>query len=159
VIGPVVDGWAAVELLPANITKVRKFIADFQPDSVHVFSFAIWNAQELDGFNTSGTRRQLELAIGRPLEEVPTVDDDIIAACCAQMGLSRATVDFQECSNFWSKQGAFRHFMRARITRRRRHLPALSCIDVALLDDVVYNETLVWPNLNASVHQFNIDEL
>lgn len=72
------------------------------------------------------------------------------------MGMHRDMVDFQEASNFWSKQGAFRHCMRHRALALKAHNLKLHA---TLLDDAVYNETIEWHDLGASVHQWNIDQL
>ena len=155
VITPVVEGWFKTELI--NIDKVRRVIRDFKPDAVHLFSFAIWDEQQREGFR-QGTRDMLEKALGLKLQLILTVDTDIIPICCRQMGIEPSTVDFQEMSNFWSKQGAFRLCMRHHATNHRRHHPNLP-LHVLLLDDVVYNEYTVWPDLQTTVEQWNIDQL
>ena len=147
------DGWGNTELI--NIEKVKAFIGSFQPHSVSIFSFAIWNELERERFNTL-VRPHLEQALGIKLDAVPTVDDDIIPVCCQQMNIARSTVDFQEASNFWGKQGAFRLFARHHALRLQAHHVTLHA---ALLDDAVYNETIMWPDLVATVQQFNIDQL
>lgn len=131
-------------------------MADFKPDSVHIFSFAIWNEHERNGFSAF-VRPMLERALGVTLGLVPTVDTDIIPVCCKIANLHPSTVDFQEMSNFWGKQGAFRLVARHHAHSHRRHsnLP----LHLALLDDAVYNEQVVWPDLQTTVEQWNIDEL
>jgi hypothetical protein len=140
-----------------NVELVKHFIQVFRPDRVNIFSFAIWNQHELTGF-TKHTRPMLEASLGITLNLVPTVDTDIIPVCCKEMGLTSSTVDFQECSNFWSKQGAFRLFMRHHAKNLKRHGQLLHAI---LLDDAVYDETLTWNDheCTASVSQLNIDRL
>lgn len=155
VISPVVDGWHNVELI--NVKLVRDVIASFAPTTVNIFSFAIWNERELCKFNTS-VRAPLEQALAVPFNLVLTVDHDIIPVCCQQMGMSPSAVDFQEMSNFWGKQGAFRLCMRHHAVNHRRHHPNLP-LHVLLLDDAVYNERTVWPDLQTTVEQRNIDQL
>lgn len=155
VITPVVEGWFKTELI--NVEKVKQVIASFRPNAVHLFSFAIWNEQQRDGF-TRGTRDMLEQALGIKLGLVLTVDTNIIPTCCRQMGIVPTTVDFQEMSNFWSKQGAFRLCMRHHAANHRRWHPNLP-LHLLLLDDTVYNEYTVWPDLQATVEQWNIDQL
>lgn len=132
-------------------------MAEFQPDTVNLFSFAIWNQQQRDGFNR-GTRHMLENALGCKLNFVPSVDDDITPICCKEMRLGPGSVDFAEMSNFWSKQGSFRLFMRHHARNMKRHGRSLHAV---LLDDVVYNETLTWDDreCTATISQFNIDQL
>jgi hypothetical protein len=152
---PIVDGWHLFEII--NLEKIKRVIADLNPVSVSIFSFAIWNEHQRNLFNRH-TRPHLEAAIGRRFEIVPTVDDDIIPVCANQMGIAMETVDFQEMSNFWGKQGAFRLWMRDWVTRFQRHQPILP-FHAVLLDDAVYNEKVEWPDLRATIEQWNIDQL
>ena len=150
-----VNGWFNTELI--NTQKIKDVLASFQPHSINVFSFAIWDQRQLDGFNR-GTREMIERKFGIQFNLVLTVDDDIIPTCCRQMGIEPSTVDFNEMSAFWSKQGAFRLCMRHHATNHRRHNPSLP-LHVLLLDDVVYNERMVWPDLQTTIEQRNIDQL
>lgn len=155
VITPVVNGWFKTELI--NIDKVKDVIRSFEPHAINIFSFAIWNERERNGFE-AGTRELLERALGIRLNLVLTVDEDIIPVCCRQMGIHADSVDFQEMSAFWSKQGAFRLCMRHHAENHRRHRPNLP-LHALLLDDAVYNERLVWPDLQTTIEQRNIDQL
>jgi len=155
VITPVVNGWFNAELI--NVEKVRDVIRAFAPHRVNIFSFAIWNPQEREKF-THATRHRLEEALGVKFNLVLNVDEDMIPICCREMGMQPSTVDFNEMSNFWGKQGAFRLCMRHHAVNHRRHHPNLP-LHVLLLDDVVYNETLRWPDLQTIVEQRNIDQL
>ena len=153
VITPVVNGWLNTQVI--NKAKVREFIEEFQPHDVNIFSFAIWNEHELRGFN-HGTRPMLEQALGVQFSAVPTVDGEIIPACCKVMNLAPETVDFQEMSNFWGKHEAFRLNMRHIF----RHSNLFSGqIQVVLLDDAVFNEHFDWPDLHVSGRIINIDTL
>lgn len=155
VITPVINGWYNTELI--NIEKVCRFIDEFQPDYVNLFSFAIWNQQQRHGFD-HGTRPMLEQAIGQKLNLVLNVDDDIIPICCKEMRLGPGSVDFQEMSNFWGKQGAFRLYMRHHAKCLKRPGNSLHAV---LLDDVVFNEVILWDDLEctATISQLNIDRL
>lgn len=85
----------------------------------------------------------LEKSLGIVLGNIPTVDDDIIPACCSVMGLSKDTVDFCEMSNFWGKHEAFR--------LNTRHMFKHDVdTEVVLLDDAVFNEHF---SLARSSHQ------
>jgi hypothetical protein len=155
VVTPIVSGWPNFDVI--NVEKVQQVLTGFEPHTVNIFSFAIWNNQERDLFNTH-CRPHLERALGVTFNQVLSVDDDIIPACCRQMKISPKHVDFQEMSNFWSKQGAFRLWMRQHASNLRRHQPNQQ-LHALLLDDVVYNERLVWPDLQTTVEQRNIDTL
>lgn len=151
---PIVNGWADFNII--NQRKVLNFIANFQPDQVHLFSFAVWNQHELSEFNLR-CRPTVERLFKIKFDSTPTVDDDIIPACCSVMGISSSTVDFSDASAFWSKHEAFRLFVRNRFknswtTRQQEN-------EVVLLDDVVINETFEWPDLHIKGRLLNIDTM
>jgi len=148
IITPVMDGWFNTHLV--NVQKIKDIIAQFKPDHVHVFSFAIWNEAELTRFNL-GTRPMIEAALKIKFGAVPTVDGDIIPACCKVMGMSTDVVDFQEMSNFWGKHEAFRLNMRNQFKNNKND------VQVMLLDDAVFNEEFTWPDLKVKGSIVNID--
>lgn len=154
IIFPVMNGWNDTHLV--NVEKIKAFIADFKPDQVHIFSFAIWNQRELKGF-MNGTRMMIQDALGVKFTVVPTVDDDIIPRCCDMMGLNRSTVDFQEMSNFWGKHEAFRLFVRSKLQTGWVKWKIES--EVVLLDDAVWDENFEWPDLHVKGRIINIDKM
>jgi hypothetical protein len=149
------EGWFNTHMI--NVEKLCRFIAEFQPDRVNLFSFAIWNDEQRKLFNM-GTRPMLENSLGITLNLVLAVDEDMIPICCREMGMSSEAVDFAEMSNFWSKQGAFRLCMRRHAKNLKRHGNSLHAI---LLDDVVFDEVITWNDheCSAVVSQINIDRL
>jgi hypothetical protein len=152
---PIVDGWHSFDII--NLDKIRAVMARFDPHVVSIFSFAIWDERQLALFNRH-CRPHLEAALGVTFNLVPTVDEGIIPTCCRLMAISPDRVDFSEMSTFWGKQGAFRLWARAHAESLRRHTPNLH-LHLLLLDDVVYNEVLTWPDLQATIEQRNIDQL
>lgn len=153
VITPVLNGWFNTHMI--NVPKVKAFIAEFKPTAVHLFSFAIWNEAERERFNL-GTREMLENCLGIKLSLVPTVDDDIIPICCKVLNLSPATVQFDEMSCFWGKQGTFRLCMQNMFANTHQHAVDT---EVVLLDDAVFNETFIWPDKRVTGRIINIDQL
>lgn len=153
VITPVLEGWFNVQLI--NVDKIRRIIAEWQPDFVHIFSFAIWNRRELELFNMD-VRPRLESALGVKISSAPTVDDEILPACCRVMGISQDRVDFSEMSAFWSKHEAFRLNMRHVFKTTAQHD---IFTEVMFLDDMVFNETFDWPDLQIRGSIFNINQL
>lgn len=151
VITPVINGWANTQMI--NTDKLRALLLQLKPTEVGIFSFAIWNEFELRGFN-HGTRPMLERFLGHALTFVPTVDDQIIPAACSQMKLSPDVVEFSDMSDFWGKQQAFRLCVR-NIFKNRTKLD--DPLKVVLLDDVVFDETFHWPDLNLTGQIINID--
>lgn len=110
VVTPITQGWHIFSII--NLEKIQEVVASFAPHTINIFSFAIWDKTQLQLFDTH-CRSHLETALGTPFSTVMTVDG-IGRLCCNQLMLSPDRVDFQEMSNFWGKQGAFRLFMRAR---------------------------------------------
>lgn len=149
VIEPVPFGWGNAFLI--NIPKVKRFIAEFKPDEVHLFSFAIHNAHELKQFNYH-VRSRLEDALGVSLNLCPTVDDDIIPTCCANLNIASAFVSFSDMIEFWGKQGAFRLFVAQTFKARQD-------TTVALLDDVVTDEDFTFHSSSLKGFIRNIDQL
>lgn len=152
VITPVVNGWFNTQMI--NVQKVRAFIQEYKPDQVNIFSFAIWNQQELERFKL-GTLPMLERSLGVKISAMPTVDDHMIPAACSVMSMNPATVDFQEMSNFWGKQQTFILNMRHIFKRSHEHNED---IEVVLLDDAVVDEEFFFPKLRLTGRIINIDE-
>lgn len=143
IITPVTEGWWCTELI--NVQKIKDVIAEFQPDVINIFSFAIWNDMELESFN-KGTRPMIEQALGRTLSAVPRVEGEIIEACCNEMWLARERVDFIDLNHFWGKHEAFRLNMRHLFKNAWDKWQQETV--VMLLDDAVMNENFEWPDLH-----------
>lgn len=150
VIEPVVNGWFLTNLI--NVEKIKAFQTEFNPDFIHVFSFAIWNERERDLFD-AGTRQKIERLLGTTLTVVPTVQGDIIPTCAKAKGMVPSCVDFLELINFWGKQDAFRLYVRSMFS------DASTLIEVAFLDDDVYNETFEFHDINVKGRIINVDQL
>ena len=153
VITPVLDGWFNTHLI--NVDKIKAFMAEFQPDFVHLFSFAVWNQAELLRFD-AGTRPMLEEMLGKKFCTTWTVDDDIIPMCTNVMNLGQGSVTFSDASDFWGKHEAFRLCMRHTFKNTHQHDVDT---EVVLLDDAVFNERFHWPDLRISGQVLNIDQL
>jgi hypothetical protein len=149
----VVDGWWKTELI--NVDKIKAVMAKFQPDFLHIFSFAIWDPAQREQFNIA-VRPLIEKTLRMPISLVPTVSEDIIPVCCKVMGLAPSTVDFNEMVAFWGKHEAFRLCMRNMFAKTKEHGIVG---EVMLLDDVVFNETFMWPDLQVKGCILNIDQL
>lgn len=156
VIQPVTRGWDATELV--NIPKVRAFIKEWRPTKVHLFSFALHNVHELSGFNR-GTRAMLEEALGLTLQMTPTVDEDILPACCRLQRLSPRHTTFTEMVEFWGKQASFRMYVRQLHSKLMPRTSFEQKLTVALLDDAVFDEDFTWPTENISGQVRNVDML
>lgn len=153
VIEPVYQGWHRTELV--NTERVRAFIQEWKPTAVHLFSFAVHNVHELSGFNR-GTRPMLEQALGVQIRMTPTVDDDILPACCKLQNLSVRRTTFEELVEFWGKQTAFKMFMRHNMHRLFNRDDFNEPLHAALLDDAVFDEDVSWPNENVHLAIRNV---
>lgn len=147
VITPAINGWACTDFI--NTEKIKNFIEHWRPDQVHIFSFAIWNQHELNKFNNH-LRVPLEDNLGVRFTIVPTVDDNIIPACCKVKGIQ--LLEFHEMSAFWGKGGAFQLFVKNLVNRS---FPI--DMEVALIDDAVENEQFIWPDLHVIGQLINVD--
>lgn len=149
VIEPVPFGWANPSFI--NRGKTKEFIAEFRPDQVHIFSFAVRNDFDVRAFDLH-VRDRLEQHLGIKLTMVPSTDQDIFPAICKLVRLSPSRVEFSDISAFWGKHESFRLFV--------RHLFAgKHPVEVALLDDAVLTEKFEWPELGITGHLVNIDQL
>lgn len=151
IITPVVNGWANTELI--NLDLIRRVMAQFKPDTLHLFSFAVWNEHELERFNRF-VRPMIEHELQLPISSTPTVDDQILPACVREANLHRDTVDFSDMSAFWGKQGAFRLYMRQRHKSTHKHGRSIKAV---LLDDAVHNEIFELLDAGVQAAALNID--
>jgi len=149
VIEPVMKGWHNTGMI--NEEKLKKFIADYNPDSIHIFSFAIWDEDQKGKF-MGHTKMMIEQALGIKITGVPTVED-IIHNVCRVQGIPPSSMDFDDLSTFYGKQHSFHLCM--------RHLYAGNStpVELTFLDDAVYNEACVWPDIQVTLRILNIDTL
>lgn len=146
VVTPVTEGWHNVSLM--NVDKIKKFINEFKPDTVNIFSFAIHDEHDLKGFNLS-LRDWLERELDVTLNLVPTLFGDILPVCCKMLKLGNGAVSFQDLRDFVGKQEAFRMFVRSEFK---------NC-DIVLIDDLVFNEKSEWPDLNVTCTFLNVESM
>ncbi len=135
IITPVVNGWADFELI--NVDKIRSVIEEFAPNSVNLFSFAVWDQHQLALFEQH-TLPHIERVLELKISHKPTVDDHIIPACCRQTGTHPSTVEFHDASAFWGKHQSFRLFVRDFFKNKQGDHHVL------LLDDAVWDEDWEW---------------
>lgn len=49
--GTVIDAWETGNIIAIpEFQKVKEYIKDFEPDEIHIFSYAIWNEKDEDDF-------------------------------------------------------------------------------------------------------------
>lgn len=145
---PIISGWQNVELI--NIQKIKHIIEELKPDTINIFSLAIHDQADMDGFNIH-VRPWLESILGRCFWEVPHSYGDIIWGCLEERGLSKEHTTFSDALDFWGKQEMFRIYV-------KRHFKDSEVENmVVLIDDVVEDEEFNWPNRNLSGVILNID--
>ena len=154
VITPVVEGWMNVHLI--NIGKIRRVIDEFKPDSLHLFSFAIWNENEKSRF-CMHVRERIEHVLGMKIGLIPMVDVEIKQACCSMMRINPECVTFDNMTEFWSKHESFRLF--ARFINRNSWKSWQQETEVMFLDDAVEDENFEFPALRLKGFIRNIDQL
>lgn len=154
IITPIENGWQAVDLI--NVEKIKRIIAEFKPDVVSIFSFAIWNDHELGQFDKY-LREILETELNVKFVEVYVVDTDIIPMACAVRRMAASTVDLSEVCAFWGKHEAFRLVVRSQFGDAWENFDAIT--EVMLVDDTVLNETWDWPDLKISGKIVNIKSI
>jgi uncharacterized protein YqfB (UPF0267 family) len=154
IITPVVEGWPNVHLI--NVPKIKRVIQEFQPHSLHLFSFAIWNEFEKDRF-MDFVQPRIENVLGMKLGLIPMVDVEIKQACCEIMCLSPDSVDFNDMSEFWSKQESFRLY--SRFVFRNNWKNWQQATEVMFLDDAVEDEDFFFPQLKLKGCIRNIDKM
>lgn len=154
IITPVVEGWPNVHLI--NVPKIKRVIEEFRPHSVHLFSFAIWNEFEKGRFATF-VQERIENVLGVKLGLIPMVDVEIKQACCDIMRLNPECVDFNDMSEFWSKQESFRLFSRFIFRNSWKNWQQET--EVLFLDDAVEDEDFFFPNLRLRGSIRNIDNI
>lgn len=144
VIEPVLTGWHNASLLSADkLDAIRKLIVEEKANSIHLFSFALHNTNELKQFNRF-VKKPLEDALDIHLATTFTVDEEILPIICRELKLHNVT--FSEMVEFWGKQEAFRLFCKAMF--KRHWLTWREEISVVLIDDSVSNETWSWPDFH-----------
>lgn len=147
IIAPVMEGWWQTEIIPENAEKIRKIIAEYKPDVVNIFSFAIHNDRERANFGM-GTKPMIERALGVTFSSIPIVEGEIIEACCNMKWISSDRCDFIDIRDFWGKQDAFKLWCRHLFQHSWEKWQQET--EVMLLDDDVFNENFQWPDMHVT---------
>lgn len=129
-----------------DIPKIRKWLEGENVPSVGIFSFAIDNKEERDTFMRQYTRRTLESLLKVDIGKVVTTEDAMAAA------VSRNRVRFEalwEFKQLWGKERGFIDFAFQNFTNA----------EVVLLDDLVVDQTVVFPTKNLTIRLVNVNTL
>ena len=151
IITPVHEGWLNTSFL--NVPDIKSFIRAWKPQHLHVFSFAIYDAEDLATFSRSGVRAKIERVLQMEFDIVPTLDREIKNACCYELRLAPGVFTRRDVSDFWGKQLSFRLFTKSHFER------ATVPVEVALIDDMVTEETFSFPRQNLTGHVLHVHRL
>jgi phosphosulfolactate synthase (CoM biosynthesis protein A) len=150
VITPIPNGWDTWELLDTSCVKA--FIDTYKPDSVHLFSFAIYDGLDASSFNWH-VRDKLEKSLGVKIEIVPTLDGGIKSAFCKAKKVEEDRVERGDLMRLIGKQDAFRSFVRTIFQKTE------AGTEVVLIDDDVVNEVFCFPDQNLGGRVINIQNI
>lgn len=138
----VIESWQ--NPLLCNISKVKKFLADFDTKDVRIFSFAVWNEND---------RREFDFSIKGLLERAFDVN---IVWCPTLEEITKEVASFTGCrwelheiSSVWGKHRTFIDFCTSQF----------SDIECVLLDDVVPNLELFNKDKNLKIRLVNVTQL
>lgn len=148
IVTPLLNGWANFNLV--NVDLIKTWMSVINPDHVHIFSFAIHGDFDKKAFDTF-VRPAVENVIGRSLEMVPTVDDDIIPTIARRMRLVPETVTLSNVNEFWGKDFAFQLFANATFPAKDGEF-----VKAFLLDDTTEFSTHVFPKNQLQVEMIKI---
>jgi len=129
-----------------DLRAVRRWLKSEDVVVVSIFSFAIDNKGERDTFMRQWTRRTLEAELGVEIGKVVTTEDAMAAA------LHRNRVQFEglwEFKQLWGKERGFIDFAFQNFTNA----------EVVLLDDLVIDQTVVFPTKNLTIRLVNVNTL
>lgn len=151
VIAPVLQGWAAAE--PIGLARnVGKLLRDWQPDEVRVFSFAVRDERDVQGFREH-VQPWLEKLLGFGITKVLTTDGEIFPAVAKLLKLHPSRMEFSDVVDFLGKGGAFKHFTKSCSIRDGEPM------EVMLVDDAVDDESFSFPRLRLSGTLVNAERL
>lgn len=151
VIAPVLQGWQAAEPI-ARFRQVAEVLRQWEPDEVRVFSFAVRDQTDVEGFRHH-VMPWLKTALGFEISAIPTTDEEILPTVAKALGLHPARLDFSDVVDFLGKGGAFKLFAREMATKDAHGM------DVLLIDDAVEDELFEFPRLRLSGQLVNVERL
>lgn len=149
IITPITTSWWQCSLIHQE--RIRHFIHTHPIEQLHVFSFALHNAHELERFNQA-VRPRLEHSLGMPFTLTPTIDDAILPVCAAAHQLHPQRVDFSDLVDFWGKQNAWRTFLAHAPCIQQLAQNKSTPLHCVLIDDLVESEHFALPKRNIQGH-------
>jgi hypothetical protein len=139
----IIDNWDSGMLV--NSTRVRDWLHANSVTDVSIFSFAIWDSADLADFN-----RRLRPWLARALD-ISVTDAVTVAELWSTDTQCSGTV-FDNVADFISvrgKSGTFANWCRWK----------LAGVNALLVDDVVANQEVFWPDANQRVVTVNVADL
>ncbi len=147
IITPAIGGFAKTQLI--NVEKIQNFIQLTQPDTLNIFSFAIYDDTCLANFFNTYTDKMIEKSLGMNLINIPTVQN-MIDIFTHHMRIGIGTVDISDFFQMVGKQTAFRHFVKRKSSNNLNDT-------FILVDDVVEWEEFQFPGAKGIVRNVDND--
>ena len=135
---------------PRHTSRVREFIATFQPDTVRIFSFAIYDEKDARAYEQY-FQKWLQDLLGVPLDDAASVFrvDDLVRRV-----RTRYKTHFESVSEYIQTMGKTLGFF--------QHIDTLDLRDqdIVLIDDAVTSGTRFgWTARNVQATLLNVTEL
>lgn len=138
----VIESWH--NPLLCNISKVKKFLSEFDTKDVRIFSFAVWNEDDRKEFDFS-IKGLLERTFGVNIVWCPT-----LAEIAKEVGVfTKCRWEPHEITTVWGKHRAFIDFCTSQF----------SDVECVLLDDVVPNLEIFNKDKNLKIRLVNVTQL
>lgn len=139
-----IDNWQDKNLLPNNIAKIKKELKQIAPDLVSIWSFAIWNEDDLLEFITSGLKVELECQLRiNKFNEIPTIEE------IQHIIEKREKLKYDSLVEFMCLNNKELSFIKYGLTK--------TDTDFWLIDDTVPNLFLENNDTNVSINLINVN--
>lgn len=137
-----IDQWGQFNLLDDRIAKIKKFLKNIQPEQLGIWSFAIWNEQDIIKFNTNGIREQLEQELEYKFNDIFSIEDIRTLVEEYEGFHYESTIEFIQLNGkHWS-------FIKFAFLHRDTNF--------YLIDDVIPNLKIYNEDLNVEVNLINV---
>ena len=150
IIEPVLNGWANSSMI--NVPKIKDFIEKNMISDLRIFSFAIWDENQKKQFEF-WVKPALERVLGLKFNQIPTIDDHILPACCKQKRLVVELTQFSDMVEFWGKDLSFMLCMKEWFKDNQEER------EIFFLDDAVEDMTFELKDNKIKCHILNIDKI
>lgn len=140
-----IDDWFNGLLLPEKCRKIRQFIQAISYSEIGIFSYAIYNDEDLKKFQ--GTLKgPLETILEKKITQEVLTIEKIMNIVCKNCNIHSAKFTITDFFYFFNKQGGFLEFAKT-----------FKDTNLWLIDDAVDNIKVNFQDINVNVNIINID--